>query len=502
MRLGVIDLGTNSVRFDIHEIESTGELARLHREKLMIRLGQGAFVNGRLDRAAVSRTLDAFSRFQKVADHLKVEKITAFGTAALREVSDRERLIGLIQKRTGIKVRVISGAEEAQLIALGVLSNEKLGTGRFALVDIGGGSTEISICRGKKILHSHSFNLGAARLQQVHLRKSPPDAKKVLQLREHVRATLQAKFAAEGWPQVTRVVGSSGTIKAIHKLTRKGKKNVIDRGRLRALSMKLAQMDTVELLAMPGMEPKRVDLILAGAILFDEIMRELGAKKATTTEFSLRDGIIEEELRLIERGTSSHLSIHLPEIHKLALRHGRDSRHVKKTAKLAEELFDRLRGLHRLGRDWRAYLVAAAVLRNIGESVNVVNASRHSAYIIRHAEFPIVEPWEIEMLALLCESYQLGWKESKGARNKQLPFRKDKARRNAFLRLLALLGVLDSLDGGPEATARITGAKLTRARVVIRVAGRKVPGLESLPWDQRTAAFKRVFRREISVSRS
>src|SRR3954469_10895994 len=197
MRLGVIDLGTNSVRFDVHQIGADGELQRLHRKKLMVRLGQGAFVSRKLDREAVGRTLDAFARFKRVATHLKTEKIIAFGTAALREVSDREQLIELIKRSTGIHLRVITGAEEAQLIALGILSNEKLTPSRVALVDIGGGSTEISICRGRKGLHSHSFPLGAARLQQLYLKRSPPNASSVVEMREHIRATLQSKMSAD-----------------------------------------------------------------------------------------------------------------------------------------------------------------------------------------------------------------------------------------------------------------------------------------------------------------
>jgi exopolyphosphatase/guanosine-5'-triphosphate,3'-diphosphate pyrophosphatase len=505
MRLGVIDLGTNSVRFDVHQISRNGELTRLHREKLMVRLGQGAFLSRKLDREAVGRTLDAFARFRRVAVHLKTEKIIAFGTSALREVGDRDQLIELIRRSTGIHLRVITGAEEAQLIALGILSNEKLSASRIALVDIGGGSTEISICRGRKVLHSHSFNLGAARLQQVFLKKSPPTPQSVQELRDYIRAQLQSKMLQDNWPSVGRIVGSSGTIKALQKLTRKNqnsrKKNTIDRDRVHSLAVKMSVMGPAELLAIPGMEPKRVDLILAGAILFDEIMRQLGARKAQTTEYSLRDGIMEEELRLIERGTTSHLSIHLPEIFRLAEQFGRDPAHVRKTAKLAEDLFARFRGLHGLKQDWRAYLVAAAVLRNVGESINVVHAPRHSAYIIRNAELPVMEPWEIDMLAELCLSYKEGIKTGKGAKAK-LPFKKDKGRRNAFIKLTALLGLLDALDGGPESSAKLRSTSVLKTRVQIRVSGRGVPGLESLPWDQRTLAFRRVFRKDISAVKS
>src|SRR6185295_5508890 len=147
-------------------------------------------------------------------------------------------------------------------------------------------------------------------------------------------------------------------------------------------------------------------------------------------------------------------SIHLPEMFALATQFGRDPDHVRKTARLAEDLFDRLKSVHGLKQDWKAYLVAAAVLRNIGESINVVHAPRHSAYIIRNTELPVMEPWEVDMLAELCQHFREGVKTSKGARAK-LPFKKDKGRRNAFIRLTALLGVLDALDGGPESTAKI-----------------------------------------------
>ena len=166
MRIAIIDLGTNSVRFDIQQLgPGKRQVRQLHREKIMVRLGQGVFLNGKLDRSAVTRSLHAFAKFQKVAHQYKAGKIIAFGTSALREVADSEKFLKAIVDKTGIQVRVISGTEEAQLIALGILSNEKVGKEKFAMVDIGGGSTEISVCRGKAILHSTSFPLGRRGLQ-------------------------------------------------------------------------------------------------------------------------------------------------------------------------------------------------------------------------------------------------------------------------------------------------------------------------------------------------
>lgn len=131
----------------------------------MVRLGQGVFIKGRLNHSAIKRTLDAFSSFKKTAEKLRVQKILAFGTSALREAEDRDGFIKLIKAKVGIDIHIISGQEEANLIALGILTNEKsLPNGLFGLVDIGGGSTEISICKGDKVLFSDSFPLGTARL--------------------------------------------------------------------------------------------------------------------------------------------------------------------------------------------------------------------------------------------------------------------------------------------------------------------------------------------------
>src|SRR4051794_25043244 len=164
MRLAIIDLGTNSVRFDVHQISSSSlkpglSEKRLHREKLMVRLGQNVFTRGKLDPAAMARTVEAFRSFSRTLRDLKVDRVLAFATSALREASDSTKLIERVRARTGIELRVISGVEEARLIALGFLANTSPPEERFGLIDIGGGSTEVSIIKNKETLHSTSFNL-------------------------------------------------------------------------------------------------------------------------------------------------------------------------------------------------------------------------------------------------------------------------------------------------------------------------------------------------------
>src|SRR4051812_15920802 len=125
MRIAVIDLGTNSVRFDVHQFGPGRVVRTPHRDKIMIRLGQGVFTHGQLDSDAIDRTVHAFHGFKKIATDLRVSRILALGTSALREAADAPKLVARVRKSTGIEVRVISGPEEARLIALGILSNER-----------------------------------------------------------------------------------------------------------------------------------------------------------------------------------------------------------------------------------------------------------------------------------------------------------------------------------------------------------------------------------------
>ncbi len=497
MRVGIIDLGTNSVRFAVHRLGGKGKSKSLHREKLMVRLGQGAFLQGRLDRAAISRTLHAFSRFKRVATRLKVDKMIAYGTSALREVADREKFIEQVRAKTGIELRAISGEEEAKFIALGVLANEKLPKGRFALVDIGGGSTEISICRGKTVLHAFSFPLGTARLQQIFLRKSPPDLQKKAEMRAFIRNTIQQERLASGWPKVTRVMGSSGTIRAIGRILQLNPENTqIERAPLAKLNAAMARMTTTELLGISGMEARRVDMILAGAVLFEEILGVLGAKKAVCTEYSLRDGLLEEERRLLKRHTKSHLALHLADLREKAVAFGADPRHLERTEALSADLFRKLRPVHRLGLEWLPYLQAAAVLRDVGEFISLSQHVKHSAYIVKNSDLAPLEKWEIELLAELCLRHQ----ENRVAPADR-PFPKNRARREVFMKLLALLQVVDALDSGSETRLRLVSSRASKRRVDLRITGARLTGMEALQLEMRSAIFTQVFGRIIRAER-
>lgn len=504
MRLAVIDLGTNSVRFDVHEIGRGNRIRPLHREKLMVRLGQGVFLKGKLDKDAVRRTVHAFSSFQLTAKELRAERVVAFGTSALREAADSEKLLSQIRSKTGIDVRVISGQEEARLISQGILRNEKLPKGDYALLDIGGGSAEISICRGRVVKHSESFALGTARLQQIYLKSSPPKAPRsgdpspIEQLRRCIKGVILPKTISEDWPKVDTIIGSSGTVRALARMLKKvgGNGKSIELKDLRKQVKTMSAMTTTQLLGISGMEAKRVDMILAGAILLEECMGCLGAKRLVTTEYSLRDGILEEELQLVREHRSSHLAMHLPDLYARARRLGGNDAHLRQVVEFSATLFSRLRKLHKLGSEWQAYLTAAAIMHDSGEAVSSTHHSRHSYYIVKNADLPSMEPWESEFVAQLCLWHASGKPDSKA-----FPFDGNKKRREAFYKLLSLLRVADALDRGHKSSARIVRIAVDARRVRILLAGKSVD-LELLRVEQKKALFEQVFGRVLIAERA
>ncbi len=303
LRLAVIDLGTNSVRLDIYRLTPKGN-SRLYRGKIMIRLGDGVFKTGRLTPEGVERGLRAFVRFRTLIKEHNVDEVIAIATSALRTASNTRKFIDQVYEKTKIPIKVISGAEEGRLIARGILANYDLPKGAYALADIGGGSAEISVGRGQRILMGQSFPVGANRLQQVYFKNIPPQFKKgelhpILALRQHLKEVLYPLTQLRPKINVGHLIGSSGTIRTVARIMKKiGRSgSPVYRSDISALVAEMQLMTREQIRRLPGLEPKRVDMILSGAILLEEIMIALGVRTLETTDLALRDGILIEALR-------------------------------------------------------------------------------------------------------------------------------------------------------------------------------------------------------------
>lgn len=302
MKIAIIDLGTNSVRFDVHQVGAGGAPKCIFSDKLMVRLGRDLFRDDTITPEAVARAVVPLKEYRRVIDQLQVDRVVAVGTAALRRAKNGNAVVATILRETGIQFKIISGVEEAQLIGLGVLSNERELPDTIALVDIGGGSTEVSIVAHGDIVLSKSFPVGAAQLQQVFLQSSPPTPEAIEALRLHVRIQLEQEFSGTPLPARLFLVGSSGSIRAVAGLRREQGEDTANFS-LRYLSDVVTEMSPKnrgELLQIPGMEESRLDIVLAGSLLLEELMVFLRATDGRTTKFSLRHGLLAREVQQLQ----------------------------------------------------------------------------------------------------------------------------------------------------------------------------------------------------------
>lgn len=308
MRLAVIDIGTNSVRLDLYQVDEEAPESNpklLHREKTMVRLGQGLFETGRLHPDAIKRTLAALTTFKHWCDDLRADKTVAYATSALRSAEDSSSFVNQVARECGIGVDIISGKEEARLILAGILQDRRTRYGNFAFIDIGGGSTEIGVCSAHELELLESFKLGAARLTQKYLRldefqDSDDTSQGVKSMKSNIRQILSKKAPPKKLKRkndLACVLGSSGTIKAVKRLISDnyGAKH-IKLPKLRKLIDKMSSLSPSEVIEMPGMNPRRADIILAGSVLLSEIMLHFEFNEVRFTPYAMRDGIMRQQL--------------------------------------------------------------------------------------------------------------------------------------------------------------------------------------------------------------
>lgn len=303
MRIGVIDLGTNSIRFAIYDIVSGKNKPKsIFKDRQMLRPGEGVFKTGHLKQAVMKKLIMTLKRYVKLANEHEVDFLEAYATSAVREASNRKDFVKAVKKQTGLDLHIISGQTEAEWIAKGVLKFEPHLLGRYVLIDIGGGSTELSFCKDRKVLSSISLPLGAARLSQLFSMTHIPD------MRKHVQKVLKRHHPFLHKHKCDFAIGSSGSIRTMVKFSQKHWVKIkhenrpnISRATLSYWVENLLQMNDRQIRALPGMEQKRVDLMIPAAVLLEELIVFLNVGKLESTEYSLRDGLVVQLLEKISR---------------------------------------------------------------------------------------------------------------------------------------------------------------------------------------------------------
>jgi exopolyphosphatase/guanosine-5'-triphosphate,3'-diphosphate pyrophosphatase len=416
---GAIDVGTNSIHLIVVELDSAFDTSRVvYKAREMVRLGSDdALEHGRLSRKAMERGVEAIARFNEAARARGAERIRAVATSAVRETENGGEFRDLVEARTGVQLEVLDGYEEARLIHLGVANGYPLYDRVACIIDIGGGSTEFIVADGEKPYLVDSVKLGSLRLYDAFLRDKADQLRAVRKLDAHISGVLGPLIERMRRYRLDLALGTSGTImglaaldaaqrglavKGVHGYT-------LSRQRLETLQRQMLAMGEVERRRMPGMNPRRADIIVAGNAVLIGALALLGRDELVVCERALRDGVVvdlAQRDRLLAQRLGDERAARIEAVEAVARRYEHLGGHQRHVARLALVLFERLAPLHGLAPADRDLLWAAAIMHGIGRFVGESGHHKHAAYLIRNTRLDGWRDDERELIAQIARYYR------------------------------------------------------------------------------------------------
>jgi exopolyphosphatase/guanosine-5'-triphosphate,3'-diphosphate pyrophosphatase len=507
MRLAAIDIGTNSLHMIIVQVQADLSFEVIDREKQMVRLGAGGLDGKALTPEAMGLALQVLSKFSRLAASHQVDHIIAGATSAVREAENGGEFLHAIVSQTGIRAKVISGTEEARLIHLAAAYGLGLSGEVAVVIDIGGGSVEITRGTGPAIDLGRSFKVGVIRLTERFVKSDPISSRDERKLVRHIEAELDAHLTQISAAGFDRVVGTSGTILSLGAVAAQDNQRVpsstlrnrrVSAKQIHKVRKQLTSLNLEKRLEVPGLDPRRADLAVAGAILLDTILRRLGANDISLCDLSLREGLVLDYIAKHRKEIAQadrYPDVRRRSVVELAERCSYWPDHAHHIARLALALFDRTRSIHGmtdLERDWLEY---AAILHDAGVHISYQRHHRHSYYLIKNGDLRGFEPDEVETIALVARYHR----RSTPARDHTGFSDLGRKRRKVVKRLAAILRLAENLDRSHAQT--ITDVEFhdrgSDALLQVRTAGDAE--LELWAAQRQAAPFERLIGKPLRV---
>jgi exopolyphosphatase/guanosine-5'-triphosphate,3'-diphosphate pyrophosphatase len=449
-RVAAIDIGSNSIRQIVADVSSDGTIQVVDEMKAAPRLAAGLSTTGALSDTSIHAAIEALERMATLARQLGAERIDSVATSAVRDATNASAFLAEIQRRTGLRVRVLDGDEEARLSFRSAVAHFDMGVGRTVVVDIGGGSLELALSAEGVIERLSSFPFGAIRLTEDYLHDGVTP-KAVRKLRRAVRAGIRDELRRRDW-RGAQLIGSGGTftnLAGIH-LARQGiitAQSVhaahIPRSDLEHILDTLVDMTPDERRATPGLNPERADIIVAGAAVAAEVLRRVEARELVVSRYGIREGLLLEAARvaptIADPGDARARSIN-----DFAQRCHVEQPHSSHVRQLALTLFDALGERLGCSKEDRDVLADAALLHDCGYHISYEKHHKHSYHLILHADLLGLPPTDQVIIANVAR-YHRGASPKREHRNFGTL---DKVLRRRIKRLSALLRVADGFDRG------------------------------------------------------
>jgi exopolyphosphatase/guanosine-5'-triphosphate,3'-diphosphate pyrophosphatase len=446
--VAAIDVGSNAIRFVAWEFTDASTSVELDSVRAPVRLGAAAFRTGLLDEETMERAISTLGSFRRRMDALEIRHYRAAATSAVRDSRNGRDLVKRAREEWKIHLEPISGREEARLVWLAIRRSVPLDDREWLLVDLGGGSVEVSLVDARGVRWSESHLLGTVRLLQElgeEAAGEPAQFRRVL--RDHT-GMLKFTGAARG-VKAAGLIGTGGNIEALAELAEVGEKadglRILSLKKLREAIDTLAGLTPSQRIEQLGLREDRADVILPAAMVYERLMDVTGIDDVIVPCVGVKEGLMLDVVDSLISGVT-HEQEHERESFEGALEVGRryafDEPHARQVTRLALSLFDDLRELHELDDTDRRILLGAALLHDIGQFITYRQHHKHSYYLISNADLPGFSPDQVAIVALVARYHRRA--DPKTSHEEYAALEKDE--RERVVRLASILRIADALD--------------------------------------------------------
>lgn len=494
-----VDIGSNSVRLSIAELRK-GRLVPLHQDREVTRLGESVFRNASLDPQAMAHSLKVLRRFHRTVQSYAVDRTRVVATSAMRDSNNGHIFAEWVRSATGWNVEVISGLDEGRLIHLGVIARLRRRPSRMLLMDLGGGSCELTLSTAGHIREIVTLPLGAVRLTQEFIQHDPPSKEEMKRLREFIEEEVARIPRGLARAQIKVVIATSGTAAALSgaALALRLSRGQVTVAAANKLARRLSKLTNRQRAAIKGINQKRAEIIVAGAAAYAGILSGCGLKAFRYSPLGLRDGLLAQMAAEYDRHTRSHQQLESDREDVLlttSRRYGVDLTNAEHVRNLAWALFDQTRSVHRLDREFREWIGAAAMLYEVGNYVNPAGRHRHAYYVISHSELFGFTPLQRQIIATIARFQGNSKPQLRDRMIKVLPARV----RADVIKSTAILRVARALNQGRRGSVKKLKASGHDGQITLGIKARRGGAdLELWAGEKEVSYFREVFGRELA----
>jgi exopolyphosphatase/guanosine-5'-triphosphate,3'-diphosphate pyrophosphatase len=500
-QLAVIDLGSNSFRLVVFTYVRDGWWKRTDEIFESVRIGEGLEASGDLHPGPMERALETLELYAHFCRATGIDDIRPVATSAIREAGNRERFLVAARERAGLEVHVLSREEEARYGYLAAVNSTTLRDG--VSLDLGGGSMQLVRVADRRARQMQSWPLGAVRMTERFLPEGKAKPKRLRSLRAHVRERLaSAPWLSEGGAE-RRLVGLGGTVRNLASaamlaegLPSGGVQGYsISGAALDELVERLAGMPAADRGRVPGIKPVRGDLILAGAVVVQAVLECGGFDSLVATEAGLREGVFFERL-LADTEPPLLDDVRRSAVTNLASQYRIDFSHARHVARLALEMWDELgaAGVHPAAGAEREMLWAAAMLHDVGTSVDYDDHHKHSRYLILNARLFGFTPREIALIGQMARYHRKGTPSLAEFAPLARPGDEE-----LLSRCSAVLRIAEQLERSRDQSVRRARMEVLDGHVDLRLEAEDDVSVARWATERQRDLFERAFGRELRL---